>query len=351
MKKSFIITITLLVLVGAIAFTLAKNKKKIEANKVVVDRSIIPVAVSTTKAEFQEFDGKVILPANLELTNEATLAIGVQGKIEKLSIDVGSRVSKGQVIGQLDSKLKSINLKANELTLSKLEKDYQRNIDLFKGNAGTELSVINSKYDVENTRIQIEQVKQQIADGNIVAPISGIVTSRKLMAGEYVNPGTVIATIVDDVHLKAVVFVNEKDVYQLKLGQNATISTDVFPDKNFVGTVKFISPKGDENHNYRVELQLNTNQLRAGTYVMVNFDLGRKASVLQIPKLALVEGTKNPYVYIVEGNVAKVQKITVGREIGENIEVVAGLQAGQEVVTSGQINLTNGSKISKTTKQ
>ncbi|WP_026993981.1 efflux RND transporter periplasmic adaptor subunit [Flectobacillus major] len=351
MKKSFIITLSVLAVIGAIAFTLAKNKSKIEANKVVVDRSIIPVAVSTTKADFQPYDGKVNLPANLELTNEATIAIGVQGKIEKLAIEVGSRVSKGQVIGQLDAKLKVINLKANELALEKLEKEYQRNSDLFKGNAGTELSVINAKYDVENTRIQIEQTKQQIADGNIIAPISGVVTSRKLMAGEYVSPGTVIATVVDDIHLKTVVFVNEKDVYQLKLGQTATITSDIFPNKNFVGTVKFISPKGDENHNYRVELQLNTNQLRAGTYVMVSFDLGHKASVLQIPKLALVEGTKNPYVYIVEGNVAKIQKITVGREIGENIEVVAGLQAGQEVVTSGQINLTNGSKISKTTNQ
>jgi len=84
MKKSFIITLSLLVLAGAIAFTLAKNKKKIEANKVVVDRSIIPVAVSTIKVDFQPFDGKVSLPANLELSNEATIAIGVQGKIEKL---------------------------------------------------------------------------------------------------------------------------------------------------------------------------------------------------------------------------------------------------------------------------
>lgn len=348
MKKSFVIILSVLAVVGFIGFTLAKNKKKIEANKVVVDRSIIPVAVSTVKAEYQLFDGKVSLPANLELNNEATIAIGIQGKIEKLGVEVGSRVAKGQVIGHLDSRLKLINLKANELTLSKLEKDLQRNTELFKGNAGTELSVNNSKYDVENTRIQIEQVKQQIADGNIISPISGIVTSRKLMAGEFANPGTVIATVVDDVHLKAVVFVNEKNVYQLKLGQVATISSDVFPNKNFVGQVKFISPKGDENHNYRVELQLNTNQLRAGTYVMVGFDLGKKTSVLQIPKLALVEGTKNPYVYVVQDNVATIQKLTVGREIGENIEVISGLQAGQEVVTSGQINLTNGSKISKT---
>lgn len=351
MKKSLIITVSLLALVGFIAFKLYNNKQKIEANKVTIDRTIIPVAVSTVKADYLPYDGKVNLPANLELNNEATLSIGVQGKIEKLGIEVGSRVAQGQVIGKLDVKLKQINLKANELTLAKLEKDLQRNSDLLKGNAGTELSVINSKYDVENTRIQIEQVKQQIADGNIIAPIGGVVTSRKLMAGEYVNPGTVIATIVDDVHLKAVVFVNEKDVYQLKVGQAASIESDVFPNKTFVGHVKFISPKGDENHNYRVELQLNTNALRAGTYVMVGFDLGRRASVLQIPKLALVEGTKNPYVYVVQDNVAKIQKITVGREVGENIEVVSGLQAGQEVVTSGQINLTNGSKITKTNNQ
>jgi RND family efflux transporter MFP subunit len=348
MKKSFIIILSVLAIVGFIGFTLAKNKKKIEANKVVVDRSIIPVAVSTIQAQYLSYDGSVSLPANIELNNEATIAIGVQGKIEKLSIEVGSRVAKGQVIGQLDSKLKLINLKSNELTLSKLEKDLQRNADLFKGNAGTELSVTNAKYDVENTRIQIEQVKQQIEDGKIISPISGIVTVRKLVAGEFVSPGTVIANVVDDVHLKAVVYVNEKDVYQLKLGQIATISSDVFPNKNFIAHVKFISPKGDENHNYKVELQLNTNVLRAGTYVMVGFDLGRKASLLQIPKLALVEGTKNPYVYIVQNNIATIQKLTVGREIGENIEVISGLQAGQEVVTSGQINLTNGSKISKT---
>jgi RND family efflux transporter MFP subunit len=351
MKKSIIVTAILVTLVGVITYTLAKNKKKIEANKVVVDRSKQAVAVSTVAVDYKAYDGKVLLPANLELNNEATIAIGVQGKIEKLSIEVGSRVAKGQVIGNLDSKLKLINLKANELTLSKLQNDLTRNEDLFKGNAGTELNVINNKYDIENTRLQIEQVKQQITDGNIISPISGIVTSRKLMAGEFVSPGTVIATIVDDVHLKAVVYINEKDVYQIRLGQSATISSDVFPNKTFAGTVKFISPKGDENHNYRVELQFNTNQLRAGTYVMVGFDLGGKAKVLQIPKLALAEGVKNPYVYVVKNNVASVRPITLGREIGENIEVVAGLEAGEEVVTSGQINLTDGSSVLKTTNK
>lgn len=350
MKKS-VITLSIIALVGLIGFTLYKNKKKIEANKVVIDRTALPVAVSTYQVSYQELAGDVSLPANIELTNEATVTSAIQGKIETLAIEIGSRVRKGQVIGTLDSKVKQINLKANQLTLDKLEKDLKRNADLFKGNAGTEVSVTNSKYDVENTRIQIELTKQQIADGNIISPISGVITSRKLMAGEYANPGNVIATIVDDVNLKAVVYVNEKDVYQLKIGQSARITTDVFPNKTFVGKVKFISPKGDENHNYRVELTLTGNSLRAGTYVMVNFDLGRKGSVLQIPKLALAEGIKNPYVYVVQDGRAIVQKVTLGREVGENIEVISGLQQGQEVVTSGQINLTNGTKITKTSNQ
>lgn len=351
MKKSLIVILSIITLIGFIGFKLVNNKKKIEANKIVVDRSIIPVAVSTAKAEYLPFDGKVSLPATLELSNEATISIGIQGKIQKLSIQVGSRVAQGQVVGSLDARLKGISLKNNELTLNKLEQDYARNNDLFKGNAGTELSVSNSKYEVENTRLQIEQVKQQIADGNIISPISGVVTSRKLVAGEFVNPGTVIATVVDDVHLKTIVFINEKDVYQLRLGQSARVSSDVFPTKSFTGQVKFISPKGDENHNYRVELQLNTNLLRAGTYVMVDFDLGKKSSLLQIPKLALAEGTKNPFVYVVKDGVVELRKISVGREVGENIEVTSGIVSGDEVVTSGQINLANGSKITKTANQ
>ncbi|MFD1820532.1 RND family efflux transporter, MFP subunit [Pseudarcicella hirudinis] len=351
MKKTFIVTTLIVAIVGVMTFTLYSNKNKIEARKKVIDRTLVPVSVSTSQVQFLPYDGKVSLPATLELANEATISIGIQGKIQKLGIEIGSRVTKGQIVGALDSRLKQLNLQANELTLSKLEKDFQRNNDLYKGNAGTELSVTNSKYDFENTRLQIEQIKQQIADGNIIAPISGVVTSRKLVAGEFVSPGTVIATVVDDNHLKAIVFVNEKDVYKLKPGQAAKITADVFPEKSFTGNIKFISPAGDENHNYRVELSVSTNLLKAGTYVLVDFNLGIKASLLQIPKIALAEGTKNPFVYVAQGDKAVLRKITVGREIGENIEIISGLQSGEEVVTSGQINLTDGSKITKTTNQ
>ncbi len=274
----------------------------------------------------------------------------MQGKIVSLNIELGSRVSKGQNIGSIDTRVKQFDLEAKELSIKKMEKDYQRNKELFQGNAGTEVSLTDAEYNYENTKVQAEQIRRQIADGQIVSPINGIIDSKKLEVGEFTNVGTVIASVVDISQLKAIVYVSERDVYQLKNGQAATVSADVFPGKNFPGKISFISPKGDENHNYRVEVLVSnqgSQQLRAGTYVMVQFSLDRKGTVLQIPKGALVEGLKNPYVYIAANGKAESRKVILGREIGENIEVIGGLQVGEEVIISGQINLIDGSKITE----
>lgn len=348
MKKRIIAITAILCIIAVIGFVLANNKKKIESNKTVVDRSQIPVAVSVYTVAEKPLESKFSLPAVLEAMREADVAVGIAGKITSLHIELGTRVAKGQVLGNIDSKQKELSLQATELSMQKLEKDYLRSKELLQGNAVTETSMLDAKYNYENTRLQAEQMKQQIADARILAPISGIVNSKKLEPGEFVNPGTVIATIVNTDQLKAIVYVNEKDIYQLKLGQAANISTDVFPDQLFKGSVTFISPKGDESHNYRVEVLVANNttmQLKAGTYIQVTFDMNTRTNALQIPKTALAEGMKNPYVYVVNGNKAMSRKITTGRELGENIEVINGLQAGEQVINNGQINLVEGSLI------
>ena len=233
--------------------------------------------------------------------------------------------------------------------LNKAQKDYQLQKELFEGNAGTAQSVKDAQHAVDAARIRVQQSGQQASEGVIKSPISGIVTVKNGEVGEYANPGAVLATVVDVYNLKAVVFVSEKDAYQLKLGQTAAITADVLPGKSLTGKVSFISPVSDENHNYRVELAVNNKaaELKAGTYIYVTFDLGSNFTALQIPKLALVEGAKNPYVYVINDEQAFIRKITVGREVGENIEVLSGLKEGDEVVTSGQINLVDGSKVQR----
>jgi RND family efflux transporter MFP subunit len=350
MKQRIIIITVIIALFATIGFVLARNKKEIDTQNVVTDRSKIPVAVSVAKVALQIVDGNLQLPATLEPSKQADISATTAGKITSLGIQLGSSVSAGQVIGSVDTRQQQLNVADAQEALNKAEKDYQLAQELFAGNAGTAQNVKDAQHTLEAARIRVQQSGRQVSEGAIKAPISGIVTAKNGEVGEYANPGTSLATIVDIYNLKAVVFVSEKDVYQLKLNQAAIITADVLPGKSFTGKVSFISPVGDENHNYRVELAINNKAaaLKAGTYIKVAFDLGNDFTALQIPKIALVEGTKNPYVYVVNGGQALVRKITLGRELGENIEVLSGLKEGDEVVTSGQINLKDGSLITKT---
>jgi RND family efflux transporter MFP subunit len=349
MKKRIAIIAIVLALFASIGFVLARNKKELDSKKVVVDRSTIPVSVAVTKVSLQKVDGSLQLPATLEPSRQADISASTPGKIISFGIALGSRVAQGQVIGFVDTKQQQLGVKDAQEALSKAQKDYQLAKELYEGNAGTAQSVKDAQHALDAARIRVQQSGQQVGEGAIKSPISGIVTAKNGEVGEYANPGQALATIVDIYTLKAVVFVGEKDVYQLKLGQAATITADVLPGKSLSGRVSFISPVGDENHNYRVELSVSnpSAELKAGTYIKVAFDLGKDFKALQIPKIALVEGTKNPYVYVVNGDQAFVRKITVGRESGENIEVLSGLKEGDEVVTTGQINLVDGSKIIK----
>ena len=348
MKKILIIG-GIIALVSVVTLRLVSNKNKINESKQVVDRSKIPVSVAVATVEEKALSSSFDLPATLAPKEESKIAVNVAGKITRLSIENGSRVSKGQIIGTIDSQLKQLNLEAIELSESKLKRDYERTKELYEGKAATETNMLDAKYTYDNKRIEADQIRKQISDGNIVSPFNGIISNKSLNVGEFTNVGTVIATIVNIQKLKAIVYVNEKDAYRLKYQQTVSISSEVYPGIEFKGKISFISPKGDASHNYLVEILIDNNGknvLKAGTYVMVTFRSETNGTALQIPKIALAEGLKNPYVYVINGNKVSTRKIVTGREIGEYVEVVDGLKIGEQIVINGQINLFDGSIIS-----
>lgn len=344
MKRTIFILLAVVVLGGLIGWRLVSNKKVLNENKQVVDRSGVVVPVTVVKAEKKAISGNFTTTATLEAWAETDIVAAAQGKLTQLGIDVGSVVAKGQSVGQIDTKLRELSLKQAELSIGKLEKDLQRTRELYEGSAATEANFNDMKFNYDNTKLQAQQIQQQIDDARLLAPVSGIVSMKRMDAGEFVNPGSIIATITDISRLKAVIFINEKDVYRLGARQAGTITCDLFPGQIYQGTIGFISPKGDENHNYRVEVNFDNpgQRLKAGTYVKVEFNLGADGEALQIPKACLPEGMKNPYVYIVQAQKAMQRKLTLGREMGEYVEVLSGLSAGEAIVESGHINLSDG---------
>jgi RND family efflux transporter MFP subunit len=216
---------------------------------------------------------------------------------------------------------------------------------LRKGDAVTETQLRDMKMAFENAKIQLENAKKQLDDTKIVAPFSGYITSKNTELGAFVGTGTPIASIADISQLKVMLSVSESNVYQLQKGQTVNVGTDIYPDMKYKGSITNISPKGSNTHTYPIEIMIannSKNPLKAGTYVNVRVDLGKDGKFLMIPRDAIVSSVKDPSVYVVNNGVAQLTKISTGQNHDAYLAVTSGLKSGDQVVTNGQINLTDG---------
>ena len=349
MKAKRIITIIVIVAIPtAIILGLLTNKKKLNDAKQPVDRSNIAVKVIVDTVSMKTIDGSVTQPATLITDGDAVISAETSGKINSLNIELGTAVKKGQVIGNIDVTENKQKLQAAELSITKLTSDYERNKILLAGNATNATAVTDAKYDLDSKKLEAAQLRTQISQANIKAPSDGVITEKQKVTGEYVTTGTAIATITNVNTLKANVNVPESLVMNIKKGQKAVITSESYPGESFTGIVNYVSPKGDDNHNYTVQLSIaNTGsiKLKSGLYVNVQFTAtASNKSLLMINKNALAEGVKNPIVFVYKNGVVEKKKLVTGTEQGNYIEVKSGLSLGELVVTSGQINLSDGSK-------
>ena len=170
-----------------------------------------------------------------------------------------------------------------------------------------------------------------------------------------VEPGAVVATgtalfeIVNINSLKLSVLVDESQVGRIQIGQEVAINVNVLPDENFGGRISFIAPKSDASLNFPVEIEVSNNgRLKAGMYATALFKTNNGAetqNMLTIPAEAFVNGVSSGQVFIVNNGVAKLIKVQTGKVYGDKVQIISGLNGGEQVITSGQINLENGSKI------
>lgn len=346
-KKSWIIIIAV-ALVGLMAFRLVSNKKKINEKKNVTQDAGVEIPVNAVVVTTGAVNLSLVKTGTLVPYMEADIAATTSGNLQSVNFTLGAYVQKGAVVAQIDNKMLQLKLEAAMLQQEKLQRDYDRYSRLLEGEATTETNLQEIKYNLDNATNQVSQIKKQMADNNIKAPVGGQIIVKNAEAGEFVSPGTVLGKVVDVSKLKVDVQLSENDAYRIKNGQAVKVNTELYPGQVFNGRVIFISQQGDAAHNYQVQIELPNSQahpLKAGTFVYADFIQNSERNALQIPRSALVESMKNPYVYTVENGKALTHKITVGAELGSNVEVLDGLKEGDMVIVNGQINLSNGSAV------
>ncbi|HTO14867.1 MAG TPA: efflux RND transporter periplasmic adaptor subunit [Edaphocola sp.] len=349
MKNKHIITILALLVVAAlIGWRLVSNKMKIdEKKKPKIETEIaIPVTVATIKKEM--FEDELNKIGILIPNRQADITSVVPGKLTAINFKLGSYVSQGAAIAQIDNRQQKISLEQATISKNKYDKDFVRFKNLLEGEAATEANFQDVQLQRDNATIQIELLKKQIADATIQAPISGQVVSKMKEPGEFINSGVPLGTIVDISVLKANVMVNEIDAYGMKVGDKVSLSTSIYPGVSLLGTITFISNQGDATHNYPIEITLKNSKsypLKAGTTVNVNFNKRSGGMMMTVPRTAFVDGIKDPKVYVVEDGMAKLRALVTGQEVGNSVEIISGLNEGDHVVTNGLINIKDGSKV------
>lgn len=352
MKKFIRIIVTIAVIIasfGAIAMVLSNNKKKSEEKTKIVAQTNATVAVRVAAASREVPDLDVIANGNFAPAQELKLASEKSGRIVQVLVDEGSYVQKGQTVATIRVDQLSVDLRNAEANYQTAQSDLQRYENAFKTGGVTQQQLDQARLNLENAKAKLDQSRINLGDASIRATISGIVNKRYIEPGTVVSPGTALFDIVNVSTLKLNVTVNEAQVAQLKSGQPVQVKASVFPDKIFSGKITFIAPKADEALNFPVEIGISNNTgnvLKAGMYATAMFDFPNQSPVVMIPRTAFVGSVNSRQVFVNENGMARLKTVTPGRVIGEKVEVLAGLTAGTPVITSGQINLADGSAIS-----
>lgn len=346
LKTTIAVTVSV-ILLGLMTMTLASNKKEINLRKEVKSNEAT-IAVTVASAEMKVSNMNLNLIGTTQASKEVNIASESAGKIVKVNFRMGDYVNTGKILAEIDDTYKRLAFENAKLNFNKCKEDISRYKALREGDAVSDTQLRDIQLAYDNANIQLENAKKQLADTQISAPFSGYITSQNTELGAYVVAGTVIAGIADISELKVVFDVSESNAYELQQGQSVNVTTDVHPEAKYKGTISNISPKASASHTYPVEILIPNNgkdKLKAGTYVNVNVNMSNKERVLMIPRDAIISSLKDPSVYLVKNNIAQLAKIGVGRNYDSFIEVVSGLNEGDQVVTNGQINLAGSSKV------
>lgn len=339
---------TLIIAAAFIAITavLLHNRSQLKAEENVEKIDAYPVNVDTVS--FKHLSDHLNLIGTIEAINDVPIVSEAQGKVTNVYAQVGDYKKAGSTLFQLEDDLELAAFKTAEVNYQKTQKDFDRYQALYKEKSVTDSQFEGAKLALQSAEAQYISAKKAYEDTKISTPISGIVTSRKVDLGDYVQNHSVVAEVVDIANLKAVINVAETDVFDLKVGDKVQITTDVYPGVTFEGRIKTISDKGDAAHTYPVEVDLSNSRehpLKAGMFAHVNFNPVSKSSSLVIPRDALLGSIKDAQVYIVNNGTAKLRNLVIGNSSNNNLEVISGLHEGDIVVVNGQNNLKENYKV------
>lgn len=351
MKRIITTAVIIIASLALIGFVLTKNKQANEEKIAIVAEKNASVSVKTATVKTAQISIDFAANGLFEPVQEITLTSEKTGKVVQILAKEGDYVTKGQTLVVLRADAINVNGQAAEAVYQNAKADYSRFESAFQTGGVTKQQLDQARVALSNAEANYKQAKINIGDTRIKAPINGFINKKYIELGTIIMamPATSLFDIVNVNKLKLTVTVNETQVANLKVGNNIAITTNVYPGKEFTGKITFIAAKADTSLNFPVEIEISNNSnndLKAGMYGTAQFKSAQQEQMMTvIPRTAFVGSVSSNQVFVAENGIAKLKKVTAGRILGEQVEILDGLSDGEAVITTGQINLQDGNSI------
>ena len=360
MKKwmAIMLLIAIALFGSVIGFNLFKQKMiaKYMANRPEPD---FPVTAMVTKA--QDWIPTIEAIGFIEPNQGVTLSTELAGTIDAITFESGKPVKADQLLLSLDSSVEKANLRASQAKLPAAKAKFDRFQNLYKTSSISKEQLDEAEAAYRSLEADIESLKATIARREVRAPFSGVVGLRNVFLGQYLQPGTDIVRLEDTSVMRLRFTVPQTDISKIKLGQIIKINVDAYPQTQFDGHITAIEPAVNYQSGLiqvQADIPNNDGQLRSGMFARASIILPTVQNQIVVPQSAISFTLYGQNVYVLkeseetdkEGKKVMVKRakqvvVKAGERRGNDVHVLSGIQAGDEIVLSGQVRLSNDTRV------
>ena len=306
----------------------------------------IPVEVATASRGdiYAVYSGT----APVEAFADAEVIAKVGGEVREILVEEGDRVESGQVLARLDGDRLRFEMQQAEANLRKLQRDYQRNLDLKDRSLISAGDFEKIQYEMEALQATFDLTRLELGYTEIRAPIDGVVSERFIKLGNTIDVNAPTFQVTSLEPLISYLHVPEREYRRIAAGQTATLRVDALAGNAFEGTVARISPVVDPatgTFKATIEVYDETRRLKPGMFARIDIVYDMHADALQIPRSAIVEEAGDTSVFVVDEETAHRRPVQTGYIEDGKVEILEGLTDDELFVLVGQTGLKEGSKV------
>jgi membrane fusion protein (multidrug efflux system) len=307
-----------------------------------------PVPVETSAPVRGDVYAMYTGTAPIEAYAEANVIAKVAGEVRELLIEEGDEVSKGQVLARLDGERLRLELNESEAKLRKLQRDYERNIDLKAKGLISDGDFEKIKYEMEALEAAFNLASLELDYTQIRAPIDGVVAERLVKLGNTISEGDALFKVTSLEPLVAYLHVPEREYRHIDPGQPVGIEIDALADGTIVAAVSRVSPVIDpQTGTFKITVEIvdKERRIKPGMFGRIGVIYDVHEDALQIPRSAIIEDQGTASVFVIEGDRAIRRPVDTGYSNRGMVEITTGVQDDEQVVTVGQASLKQDSRV------